>query len=100
MLETSVEAKSEIWQQCEFVKVKDEVSKTKIASRHCQIELKYIGNTSSFSDNLTRKDSAVSLLFFFCNQHFLLFPESVLAPSIEIVNNNFVDYLTQMPILS
>ena len=69
----SVKAKSEIWQQCEFVKVKDEVSKTKIACRHCEIELKYSGNISNFSDNLTRK-------------HFLLFPQSVLAPSIEIID--------------
>ena len=37
----SVKAKSEIWQHCEFVEVKDEVSKTKTACRHCQIELKY-----------------------------------------------------------
>ena len=36
----SVKAKSEIWQHCEFVKVKDKVSKTKIACIHCQIELK------------------------------------------------------------
>ena len=36
----SVEAKSEIWQHCDFVKVKDEGSKTKIDGRHCQIELK------------------------------------------------------------
>ena len=36
----SVKAKSEIWQHCDFVKVKDKVSKTKIACRHCQIELK------------------------------------------------------------
>ena len=57
-------AKLEIWQHCEFVKVKDEVSKTKIACRHCQIELKYSGNISNFSDNLTRKHWAVSLLFF------------------------------------
>ena len=61
----SVKAKSEIWQHCEFVKVKDEVSKTKIACRHCQIELKNSGNISNFSNNLTRKHSAVSLLFFF-----------------------------------
>ena len=60
----NVKAKLEIWQHCEFVKVKDEVSKTKIACRHCQIELKYSGNISNFSDNLTRKHWAVSLLFF------------------------------------
>ena len=36
----SVKAKSEIWQHCDFVKVKDEMSKTKIVCRHCQIELK------------------------------------------------------------
>ena len=36
----SVKAKSEIWQHCDFVKVKDEESKTKIACKHCQIELK------------------------------------------------------------
>ena len=36
----SVKAKSEIWQCCDFVKVKDEVSKIKIACKHCQIELK------------------------------------------------------------
>ena len=36
----SVKAKSKIWQHCDFVKVKDKVSKTKIACRHCQIELK------------------------------------------------------------
>ena len=59
----SVKAKSEIWQHCEFVK--DEVSKTKIACRDCQIELKYNGNTSNYSDNLTRKHLTVSLLFFF-----------------------------------
>ena len=57
----SVKAKSEIWQHCKFIKVKDEVSKTKIACRHCQIELKYSGNISNFSDNLTRKHSAVFL---------------------------------------
>ena len=28
-IEVSVKAKSEIWQHCEFVKVKDKVSKTK-----------------------------------------------------------------------
>ena len=78
--------------------IKDEVSKTKIACRHCQIELKYSRNIFDFSDDLTMKHSAVSLLFFFCNQHFLLFPQSVLASSIEIININFVDYLTQMPI--
>ena len=60
----NVRAKLEIWQHCEFVKVKDEVSKTKIACRHCQIELKYSGNISNFSDYLTRKHSAVFLLFF------------------------------------
>ena len=53
----SVKAKSEIWQHCEFIK--DEVSKTKIACRHCQIELKYSGNISNFTNNLTRKHSAV-----------------------------------------
>ena len=31
----NIKAKSEIWQYCEFVKVKGEVSKTKIACRHC-----------------------------------------------------------------
>ena len=36
----SVKAKWEIWQHGDFAKVKDEVSKTKIACRHCQIELK------------------------------------------------------------
>ena len=36
----NMKAKSEIWQHCKFVKVKDEVSKTKIACTHCQIELK------------------------------------------------------------
>ena len=35
----SVKAKSEIWQHCDFVKVKHEMSKTKIVCRHCQIEL-------------------------------------------------------------
>ena len=60
----SVKAKLEIWQHCKFVKEKDKVSKTKIACRHCQIELKYSGNISNFSDNLTRKHSSVSLLFF------------------------------------
>ena len=60
----NVKAKLEIWQHCEFVKVKDEVSKTKIACRHCQVELKYSGNISDFSDNLTKKHWAVSLLFF------------------------------------
>ena len=59
----NVKAKLEILQHCEFVKVKDEVSKTKIACRHCQIELKYSGNISNFSDDLTRKHWAVSLLF-------------------------------------
>ena len=87
----SVKAKSEIWQHCKFVKEKDEESKNKVACRHCQIELNYSGNISNFSDNMTRKHSAVSLLFF-CNQHFLLFPQSVLAPSIEINDINFVDY--------
>ena len=57
----SVKAKSEIWQHCQFVKVKDEVSKTKIACRHCQIELKYSGNISNFSYNLTKKHLAVFL---------------------------------------
>ena len=52
----SVTAKSEIWQ-----KVKEEVFKTKIACRHCQIELKYRGNISYFSDNLTRKHLTVFL---------------------------------------
>ena len=60
----SVKAKLEIWQHCEFVKVKDEVSKTKIACRHCQIELKYSGNISKFSNNLIRKHSAVFLTAF------------------------------------
>ena len=45
-------AKLEIWQHCEFLKV---VSKTKIASRHCQIALKYSENISNFSDHLTKK---------------------------------------------
>ena len=36
----SVKAKSEIWQHCDSVTAKDEVSKTKMACRHCQIELK------------------------------------------------------------
>ena len=36
----SLKAKSEIWQHCDFVKVKDKVSETKIACRHFQIELK------------------------------------------------------------
>ena len=36
----NMKAKLEIWQHCEFVKVKDEMSKTKIACRYCQIELK------------------------------------------------------------
>ena len=77
----SVKAKSEIWQYCEFVKVKEKVSKTKTACRHCEIELKYSGNISNFSNHLTRKHSAVSLLFLcVCNQHFLFFPQSVLAP--------------------
>ena len=40
----NMKAKSEIWQHCEFVKVKDKVSKTKIACRHCQILFKYSGN--------------------------------------------------------
>ena len=56
-----------IWTRLEFcclVKNYDKVSKTKIARRHCQIELKYSGNISYFSDNLTRKHSAVSLPFF------------------------------------
>ena len=35
----SVKAKSEIWQHCDFVKVKDEVTRTKIVCRHCQIEI-------------------------------------------------------------
>ena len=35
----NMKAKLEIWQHREFVKVKDEVSKTKTARRHCQIEL-------------------------------------------------------------
>ena len=92
----SVKAKSEIPQHCESVKVKDEVSKTKIACRHCQIELKYSGNMFNFSDNLTLGCFSP----FFCNQHFLLFPQSVLASSIEIIDINFVDNLTQMPIFS
>ena len=73
----SVKAKSEIWQHCKFVKY--EVSKTKISCRHCHIELKYSGNISNLSDNLTRKHLAVSFFFFFCNQHFLLFPQPMLA---------------------
>ena len=36
----SAKAKLGIWQHCDFVEVKDEVSKTKIACRHCKIELK------------------------------------------------------------
>ena len=96
----SVKAKSEIWQHCKFVEEKDKVSKTEIACRHCEIELKYSGNISNLSDNLTRKHSAVSLLFC-CNQHFFFFRQSVLAPSIEIIDINFVNYLTfQMPIFS
>ena len=59
----NVKAILEIWQHSEFVEVKDEVSKTKIVCRHCQIELKYSGNISNFSDNLTRKHWTVSLLF-------------------------------------
>ena len=55
----SVKAKSQIWQHCEFAEVKDKVSKTKIACRRCQIELKYSENISNFSNNLTRKHSAV-----------------------------------------
>ena len=94
----NAKAKSEIWQHFEFAKVKDEVSKTKIASRHCQIDLIYSGNISNFSDHLTKKYSAVS--FFFCNQHYLLFSQSVLAPSTEIIDINHVDYLTQMSITS
>ena len=81
----NMKAKLEIWQHCEFVKVKDEVSKTKITCRHCQIELKYSGNISDFSNHLTRKHSAVSL--FFCNQHYLFFPQSVLALSIKIIGD-------------
>ena len=57
----SVKAKSEIWQHCEFVKVKDEVSKTKTACRHYQIEVKYSGNISNFSNNLSWKHLAVFL---------------------------------------
>ena len=71
----NVKAKLEIRQHCELVKVKDEVSKTKIACRHCQIELKYSGNISNFSDNLTRKHSGhfspffvTSIFSFFHNQ--------------------------------
>ena len=36
----SVKAKSEIWQYYKFVKVTNEVSKIKIACKHCHIELK------------------------------------------------------------
>ena len=36
----SVKAKLEICQDCDFVKVKDEMSKTKKACRDCQIQLK------------------------------------------------------------
>ena len=50
----SVKGKSEIWQHCKFVEEKDKVSNTKIACTHCEIELKYSGNISNFSDNLTR----------------------------------------------
>ena len=67
----------------DFVKVKDEVSKTKIACRHCQIVLKYTRNISNFNDHLTRKHFAVSLskpfpFFFF---HYLLFPQCFLPTS-------------------
>ena len=42
-------AKSAIWQHCDFVK--DEVFKTKIACRHCQIVLKLgMGSISYFSN--------------------------------------------------
>ena len=95
----NMKAKSKIWQHCVFVKIKEEVSKTKIACIHCQIELKYSGNISNFSDHLTRKHSAV-MSFFFCNQHYLLFLKSVLVLSIEIIDINYVEYLTQMSIIS
>ena len=35
----NMKAKWEIWQHCEFIKVKDEVSTAKTACRHCQIVL-------------------------------------------------------------
>ena len=67
-----------------------------MACRHCQIEIKYSGNISNSSDNLKEALGCVSP--FFRNQHFLLFPKSVLALPIEIIDINFVNYLTQMPI--
>ena len=63
----NVKAKLEIWQHCEFVKVKDKVSKTKIACRHRQIELKYSDNISNFSHNLTRSTRLFLSFFFFRN---------------------------------
>ena len=66
----SVKAKSEIGNIASSLKVKDKVSKTNIACRHCEIELKYSGNISNFGDNLIRKHSAVFLLFFFVTSIF------------------------------
>ena len=44
----SLKAKSEIRQHCNFVKVKDKVSKLKIVCRHCQIELKILNTVEIF----------------------------------------------------
>ena len=85
----NMKAKLESWQQCEFVKVRDEVSKTKIPCRHCQIVLKYSKNIFNFSDHLTRKHSAVSLFFFFfLVTSIIFFSHNVFSPP----HNKFVFY--------
>ena len=85
----SVKAKSEIGNIASSLKVKDKVSKTNIACRHCEIELKYSGNISNFGDNLIRKHSAVFLLFFLL-QVFSPFPKI----SARAVNQNHRRYYT------
>ena len=53
-------AKSTVWQHFGFVKEKDEVSKNRIACRHCKMILKYSGNTSNLNDHMTRKHPSIS----------------------------------------
>ena len=82
------------------MKAKLEIMEHKIACRYCQIETKYSGNISNFSDHLRRKHSAVSLSFFFVTSITSFSHKSMLSLSIKIMDINFVDYVTQMSIIS
>ena len=53
-------AKSTVWQHFGFVKEKDEVSKNRIACRHCKLILKYSENTSNLNYHMTRKHPSIS----------------------------------------